>query len=201
MGVSNLYNRLWIWSIIYFTLGFFNILFAWLGLIDFMLPLAIALIKGNKGFCNHLCGRGQLLTKIGSDLKCSRNKVAPRWLASKWFRYGFLIFFLVMFGNMLFQTYLVAAGAKNLNEVIKLFWAFKVPWGWTYTAGTVGSWIAQFSFGFYSLMLTSTLIGLGVMVLYKPRTWCTFCPMGTMTQSICKLKNGTYKSNKRYETY
>ena len=28
-----------------------------------------------------------------------------------------------------------------------------------------------------------------VMVLYKPRTWCAFCPMGTMTQGICKLKN------------
>ena len=33
------------------------------------------------------------------------------------------------------------------------------------------------------------LLGLIVMVLYKPRTWCAFCPMGTMTQSICKLKN------------
>ena len=38
-------------------------------------------------------------------------------------------------------------------------------------------------------LLTSLLIGLIVMVLYKPRTWCAFCPMGTMTQSICKLKN------------
>ena len=50
-------------------------------------------------------------------------------------------------------------------------------------------WMAQFSFGFYSLMLTSLLLGLIVMVLYKPRTWCAFCPMGTMTQGICKLKN------------
>ena len=33
------------------------------------------------------------------------------------------------------------------------------------------------------------LLGLIVMVLYKPRTWCAFCPMGTMTQGICKLKN------------
>ena len=53
----------------------------------------------------------------------------------------------------------------------------------------LGRRVAQFSFGFYSLMLTSLLIGLIVMVLYKPRTWCAFCPMGTMTQSICKLKN------------
>lgn len=76
-----------------------------------------------------------------------------------------------------------------LREAIKLFWTFRVPWGWTYTAGTVTDWVAQFSFGFYSLMLTSLLLGLIVMVLYMPRTWCAFCPMGTMTQGICKLKN------------
>ena len=28
-----------------------------------------------------------------------------------------------------------------------------------------------------------------VKVLYKPRKWYAFCPMGTMTQGICKLKN------------
>ena len=81
----------------------------------------------------------------------------------------------------------------SLREAIKLFWTFRVPWGWTYTAGTVADWVAQFSFGFYSLMLTSLLLGLIVMVLYKPRTWCTFCPMGTMTQGICKLKNNEKK--------
>ena len=32
------YDYLWIWSIVYFTLGFFNILFAWLGMIDFLVP-------------------------------------------------------------------------------------------------------------------------------------------------------------------
>ena len=93
-----------------------------------------------------------------------------------------------MFGNILFQTYLVGAGVHSLKEFIKLFWTIRVPWGWTYTAGLVPDWIAQFAFGFYSIMLTSTLIGLLVMVLFKPRTWCTFCPMGTMTQAICKIK-------------
>lgn len=188
MKTKHWYDYLWIWSIIYFALGFFNILFAWLGMIDFLLPLMIAIIGGNKAFCNNFCGRGQLLARLGGNCKCSRGKAAPRWMASKGFRYGFLVFFLAMFGNIVFQTYLVAAGASSLREVIKLFWTFKVPWGWTYTAGMTADWIAQFSFGFYSLMLTSTLIGLIVMVLYKPRTWCTFCPMGTMTQMICKLK-------------
>lgn len=25
-------------------------------------------------------------------------------------------------------------------------------------------------------------------VIYRPRTWYVFCPMGNMTQMICKLK-------------
>lgn len=183
------YEYLWIWSLVYFSLGFFNILFAWLGLIDFIVPLVIAIVSGNKLFCNRFCGRGQLLNKLGAGLKLSRMKKTPRWLHSSYFRYGFLIFFLTMFSNMLFQTYLVASGANNLTEAIKLFWTIKLPWTWAYTAGTVPDWVAKFSFGFYSLMLTSTLIGLIVMLLYKPRTWCSFCPMGTMTQTICKLKN------------
>ena len=101
-------------------------------------------------------------------------------------------FFLAMFGNMLFQTWLVGSGAANLREAIKLFWTLRVPWGWTYTPGMVPDWAAQFSFGFYSLMLTSLLIGLIVMALFKPRTWCTFCPMGTMTQGICKLRHRSH---------
>ena len=183
-------DYLYIWTILYFTLGFFNILFAWLGMIDFLVPIFIALFGGSKAFCNSYCGRGQLFNQLGTCMKCSRNGKAPKFLSSKWFRYGFLIFFLSMFGNMLFQTYLVAAGGRNLTESIKLLWMFRVPWDWAYTAGTVTDWIAQFSFGFYSIMLTSTIIGLAVMALFKPRTWCTFCPMGSMTQAICKLRKG-----------
>lgn len=40
-------------------------------------------------------------------------------------------------------------------------------------------------------MLTSTVLGLITMVLFKPRSWCVYCPMGTMTQLICKAKNRT----------
>lgn len=84
------YDYLWLWPIIYFALGFFNILFAWLGMIDFVVPVLLALFGGNKLFCNRYCGRGLLLAKLGGDWKWSRNRATPELLVANWFRFGFL---------------------------------------------------------------------------------------------------------------
>ncbi len=181
-------DYLWVATALYLTLGFFNILFAWLGLICFGLPLGIALFKGDKSYCNTYCGRGKLFGLLGGQMGLSRGKKPPDFLSTRWFRYGFLAFFMTMFGLMLATTYQVFAGAP-LKEVVTLLWVWKLPWHW---AGSTAAtpWVAQFAFGFYSVMLTSTVIGLITMVLYRPRTWCVYCPMGTMTQGICQLKAG-----------
>ena len=95
-----------------------------------------------------------------------------------------------MFFQMLWTTYLVGAGAQDLREFVKLFWTIRMPWDWAYHGTAFAPWVAQFAFGFYSLMLTSMLIGLIAMALYKPRAWCVFCPMGTMTQIVSRLRAG-----------
>ncbi len=178
---------MWILSVTYLTLGLFNILFAWLGLLCFSIPLIISLVGGGKKYCNIYCGRGQMLELMGTKLKLSRNKDIPSFLKSKWFRYGFLIFFLTMFVSMLNTTYLVFNNVKDLKEFITLIWTFKVPWNWANTS-MVSPWITQFAFGFYSMMLTSSILGIVSMILYKPKSWCVYCPMGTMTQLISKAK-------------
>lgn len=178
---------MWIASALYLFLGLFNILFAWLGLLCFMIPLIISIAGGGKAYCNKYCGRGQLLNLLGNKFKMSRNKPMPKLLKHKYFRYGFLIFFLTMFGSMLLNTYIVFQGARSLSEVITILWTFKIPWNFA-DYSYVAPWISQFSFGFYSLMLTSTILGVITMIFYKPNSWCVYCPMGTMTQSICKIK-------------
>lgn len=42
------YDFLWIASLLYLVLGFFNILFAWLGLLCFFIPLVIAFVDGDS---------------------------------------------------------------------------------------------------------------------------------------------------------
>lgn len=183
------YDYLWIASLAYLVLGFFNILFAWLGLLCFFIPLIISLVSGTKLYCNKYCGRGQLFSLLGGRFGLSRKKSPPTWLYSKWFRYGFLAFFLIMFMQMIFTTYLVFAGSANLAQAVKVLWTFQVPWQFAYHGSIFSDGVAQFAFGFYSVMLTSTILGFVTMLLFKPRSWCVYCPMGTMTQLICKAKH------------
>lgn len=179
-------DYLWIGELLYLTLGLFNILFAWLGMLFFLIPLLVAVFGGNKVYCNRYCGRGQLFGLLGGKLHLSRNVPPPPFLRSRWFRYGFLAFFMVMFARMLVLTYQVFAGAP-LQQTVTLLWMFKLPWQWADVA-MAAPWAAQFAFGFFSVMLTSTVLGIATMVLLRPRTWCVYCPMGTMTQGICQLK-------------
>ena len=182
------YDYLWIVSLTYLLLGFVNILFAWLGLFCFFIPLIISVTRGTKGYCKVYCGRGQLFALLGGRFGLSRKRNMPRFMTTKWFRYGFLIFFFTMFFQMLWNTWLVFSGAQDLKQVVTLLWTFKLPWHWAYSAVGVPEGVAQFAFGFYSVMLTSTVLGFITMILFKPRSWCIYCPMGTMTQLICQVK-------------
>ncbi|MDR1962119.1 MAG: 4Fe-4S binding protein, partial [Gracilibacteraceae bacterium] len=105
------HNYLWLAELLFLSLGLFNILFAWLGMIFFVTPLVLAIAGFGKAYCNKFCGRGQLLGLIGGKLKLSRNAAPPKFLRSLWFRYGFLTFFMTMFGLMIYGTVKVFTGA------------------------------------------------------------------------------------------
>lgn len=181
-------DYLWIATVLYFITGLFNIMFAWLGMICFMVPLILTFMGKGKLYCNSYCGRSQLFNILGEKKKLSKKRPTPDFLTGKAFRYGFLIFFMTMFFNMVFNTYMVFEGSRNLREVITILWTFKFAWNAPEIVG-VSPWIVQFAFGFYSMMLTSAIIGITTMHFYRPRTWCTFCPIGTMTQEINKVMN------------
>jgi hypothetical protein len=181
------HSRLWLAELLYLVLGFFNILFGWLGIIFFITPLVVAIVGGGKTYCSLYCGRGQLLGLLGGKLRLSRNAAPPKFLGNMWFRASFLAFFMTMFGLMAFNTYKVFAGAE-LRQSVTLLWTFKLPWQWA-DVSLVSPWAARFAFGLFGVMLTSNILGLVTMALFRPRSWCAYCPMGTMTQGICRLKH------------
>ena len=118
------YDFRWIASEASLALGLFNILFAWLGLLCFFIPLVLSAATGTKAYCNRYCGRGQLFSLLGGRFGLSRRKDVPRWMKGKLFRYGFLVFFFAMFFAMLWYSALVFAGAQSLRQAVTLLWTF-----------------------------------------------------------------------------
>ena len=159
-----------------------------LGFCAFFIPLLIAIIKGNKAYCNRYCGRGQLFSLVGGRFGLSRKKDVPKWMKSK-------ILPLRVF-DFLF-CYVFPDAVEHLAGICR-------NQGFTYGGDSAVDFqasmalglprhafsdgVAQFAFGFYSVMLTSTVLGFLTMILFKPRSWCVYCPMGTMTQLICRIK-------------
>ncbi len=54
---------------------------------------------------------------------------------------------------------------------------------------------AAMGFVFVKLLLATTLLGIVLAVFIHPRTWCTFCPMGSMASWIGKRKRPLQVSN------
>lgn len=60
-----------------------------------------------------------------------------------------------------------------------------------FTFGTIKNWGNPYGIGmvFYRMILITTLIGIFISLFYNHRTWCHFCPMGTIASFISKSRN------------
>ena len=83
------YDYLWIVELTYMALGFFNILFAWLGMLFFCIPLIISVCLGYKGVLQPLLRPGAAVQPAGRALwtvpekgysQVDEKQMVPLWL-------------------------------------------------------------------------------------------------------------------------
>lgn len=189
MPKTRWYDWLWVAMVVYLLLPVYNILFAWIGLVFMITPVLIALFFGTKSYCNKYCGRGQLYQRLGGVLKISRNVKPPRFLRARWFRYAFLVLFAAKFGMMIHASYTALTASANVGEG-SWSWLFERPWELTNSPFAM-----EIASSIYMAMLATTVLGVLTMLLFKPRSWCVYCPMGTMTQEICRVRHGKETSH------
>lgn len=60
----------------------------------------------------------------------------------------------------------------------------------TFGAGIKANWGNLYGIGmvFYRMIVLTTIIGVGLSFFYNQRTWCHFCPMGTMASYVARLR-------------
>jgi len=187
---KNWTNYLYIITISFFILGFFNIIFSWLGLICMILPFVLLARDKKKTWCHNYCPRASLFHTLFKG-RLLTGKTGPNWLIrgkAKWVMLGYFsinLFILTM------STVMVFKGRREPLEKIRFLLALQFPWDipQILNLGTMPDWIAHLSFRIYSMMFTTTVLGLILSWIFKPRTWCTICPINTISDiSLKKIK-------------
>ncbi len=190
---SNLKNNkfLFLVTLAYFILGFITIHFALLGILCMILPFVLLFKNQRKTWCQGYCPRANLYTRTGKFTSKYSMKT-PKFFVKgymKWIIFGYFVlslFFITM------TTVKVAAGDVAPMNYLRFLIVFPLPKAMPqlFSYGGAAPWITHLAYRFYSMMMTTTLLGLGLALIYKPRTWCTICPIATLSDGYIKKAKG-----------
>jgi ferredoxin-type protein NapH len=136
-----------------------------------MAGLTITSFFSGRYWCGNVCFHGSLFDKI--ILPVSRNTKIPDFFKSKPFIIGFFIFFMANFTRRIIT--------------VSQYW------------GTYDIW-DKLGALFSNTYLMVLIVGGALAILINPRTWCQFCPMGTMqklSHSLGKKLGITKKTEKK----
>lgn len=123
-----------------------------------MAGLTITSFFSGRYWCGNFCPHGSLFDRIAMPI--SLNKKIPTILKSKFLVIGFFIFFMYNFSKKVIK-------ASNF-------------WG-TY------DFLDKLGFVFVTTYLMVLITGGLFAIFLNPRTWCQFCPMGTIQKLSHKL--------------
>lgn len=177
---QNYMDKLFVFTILYFILGMINISLALLGFLCMILPLALYFYAKDKVWCKFYCPRAGLFNKLLK--KISLNLKLPKWLTAKRTKKIVLVYYGINMFVAIMSSIMVAKGKAESMEYIRFLIFFKMPFNMPQLIElSLSPVLAHASYRMFSMMFTSTIIGLIFGILFRPRTWCLICPIGTIT--------------------
>ncbi len=179
--LKGLVPRLYLITLLYFTLPFVSIQFANLALLCMMIPFILLAKTKQKVWCQHYCPRASLLKSVPNK---NRNKKIPSIIANKKASTIMLWYFSL---NLLFitgSTIQVARGSMASMEYVRLFIAIPLVSLPQLLPIESPAFLLHLSYRFYSMMASTTILALILAYRYRPRLWCAACPVGTMLDKL-----------------
>ncbi|MBN2658484.1 MAG: 4Fe-4S binding protein [Spirochaetales bacterium] len=170
---------------LYFVLGLVNIVFAYLALACMLVPFVMVARTGKKPWCSTYCPRADFLS-LFRVFESSRK--APAWLNTDNTRKMVFQFFCINLFFIVMSTFMVSRGQMASIEYVRFLIAFTIPLELPqFWAGpALPDWAIHLAYRFYSIMFTSTILGVILASLYKPRTWCSVCPVNTLSSAMVR---------------
>ncbi len=180
---TGLLPGLFLITLLYFSLGFVSILFGLLAFFCMAIPFILLARYKKKVWCSTYCPRASLLLQTGTRKK---TRAIGRQFSTGTLKKAMLWYFGL---NLLFITgssIQVAIGNMPSMEFIRLFIVIPLvplPQLITVEAPPV---LLHLSYRLYSMMLSSTILGIVLSRMYRPRIWCAICPVGTISNSLLR---------------
>lgn len=184
----------YLFTILFFALGFFNIVFAWVGFLCIIMPFVFVIKDNKRTWCQSYCPRSNLFIRLFAKIGIKRT--APKWLTNGRGKRIMLTYFLINFLMICLSTVMVFLDKRDPLEKIRFLMAFQLPWSMPnlLDIGFMPDWVVHLGFRVYSMMLTTTIIGLLLGYFYRARTWCAICPMGTLSSKALRSQKTIEKS-------
>lgn len=184
------HKYLFIITISFFLLGFVNIHFSLLGIICMTLPIILLLKNQKKTWCQGYCPRASLYTTCGKSKKWTSLKT-PKFFIKGKMKWIMLAYFGISLTFILKSTLSVASDMKLPMEYLRFLIVIPIPFKMPqlFDIMTFAPWVTHLSYRFYSMMMTTTVLGLILALVYKPRTWCTICPISTISDVVLKKRS------------
>ena len=175
-------KKLYLFTIGFFVSGLINIHFALLGILCMSIPLVLLLVKGDKIWCRSYCPRISFYDKAKKASRTSR-RPAPGFLSKGDLKWMLLAYFLMSLFFISGSTIRVAMGQMDPMLMLRFFIIIPIPVDLPQLLSfpEAAPWLTHLSYRIYSMMMTTTVLGLIVTFLYRPRAWCLVCPIGTLS--------------------
>ena len=174
--------HIYIFTIFFFLLPFIHISLSLFALLCMAIPFIIRFTKKENLWCRHYCPRASFTSLVGR--KRGKYKQTPLIFRDGYLKKMMLTYFTL---NLIFITgssIQVALGNMMAMPYIRLFIAiplFPIP---QVLDVTMSDWLLHVSYRLYSMMLSSTILGVVFGILYRGRAWCAVCPVGTILKKI-----------------
>lgn len=180
---------LYLITILFFALGFVNIHFSLVGIVCMLLPLLLLIKDNKKTWCQGYCPRASLYTSCGR-LTNKHSRKTPIFFIKGNMKWIMLSYFGISLFIIIMSTLRVAAGSIPAMGYLRFLLVFPIKGEMPQLIqfSNMVSWVTHLSYRFYSMMMTTTVLGLIMAIVYKPRTWCTICPIATISDSYIKFK-------------
>lgn len=169
-------------TLAYFAFGFVNMHFALLGFICMFLPIILLVRNKKKTWCQGYCPRAALYTACG---KCTAkySRKSPLFFTKGKMKWIMLAYFLWSLFNIISSTINVGTGKMAAVRAVRFLIYLPVirSMPQLFSINGAAPWITHLAYSFYSMMFTTTILGLILALIFKPRTWCSICPISTVS--------------------